>query len=50
MLGPKGKENAKGLASSSFLAINAKGEKIFSPKQKDRTTKFSKFLKCLFFN
>jgi hypothetical protein len=28
----------KGLSSSPFLAIYAKGEKILSPKQKDRTT------------
>jgi hypothetical protein len=28
----------KGLSSSPFLALNAKGEKILSPKQKDRTT------------
>jgi hypothetical protein len=27
---------------SPFLAINAKGEKILSPKLKDRTTKYSK--------
>jgi hypothetical protein len=38
ILGPKGGENIKGLQSSPFLAINAKGEKILSPKQKDRTT------------
>jgi hypothetical protein len=28
----------KGLSSSSFLAINAKEEKVLSPKQKDRNT------------
>jgi hypothetical protein len=28
----------KGLSKSLFLAINAKGEKVLSPKQKDRTT------------
>jgi hypothetical protein len=27
---------------SPFLAINAKGGEIFSPKQKDRTTNFKK--------
>jgi hypothetical protein len=32
-----------GLSSSSFLAINVKGEKLIGPKQKDRTTNmFSK--------
>jgi hypothetical protein len=38
VLGPKGGENNKGLSSSPFLAINAKGENVLSPKQKDRTT------------
>jgi hypothetical protein len=33
-------ENKIGLSKSPFLAINAKGEKILSPKQKDRTTNF----------
>jgi hypothetical protein len=33
-----GEKDEKGLSSSPFLAINAKGEKILSPKQKDRTT------------
>jgi hypothetical protein len=33
-----GGESIRGLSKSPFLAINAKGEKIFSPKQKDRTT------------
>jgi hypothetical protein len=33
-----GRKYKRGLSSSSFLAINAKGEKILSPKQKDRTT------------
>jgi hypothetical protein len=34
----------KGLSSSSFLAINAKEEKVLSPKQKDsnNNSKFSK--------
>jgi hypothetical protein len=32
----------KGLSRSPFLAINAKGETVLSPKQKDRTT-ISKF-------
>jgi hypothetical protein len=45
VLGPKGGESIKGLQSYPFLAINAKGEKILSPKQKDRTTTISKFLK-----
>jgi hypothetical protein len=31
-------EKVKGLSSSPFLAINVKGEKVLSPKQKDRTT------------
>jgi hypothetical protein len=35
-------ENSKGLSKSPFLAINAKGERILSPKQKDRTTTISK--------
>jgi hypothetical protein len=43
MLGPKGGENARGLSSSLFLAINDKGEKRLSPKQKDRTTISKKF-------
>jgi hypothetical protein len=30
---------------SSFLALNAKGEKVLGPKQKDRTTTFSKIQK-----
>jgi hypothetical protein len=38
ILGPKGGENIRGLSSSPFLAINAKWEKVLSPKQKDRTT------------
>jgi hypothetical protein len=40
-----GGESKKGLSKSPFLAINAKGEKILSPKQKDRTNKYSKILK-----
>ena len=39
----------QGLSCSLFLALNAKGEKILSPKQKDRTT-ISKFLNNKFFN
>jgi hypothetical protein len=35
----------QGLQRSPFLAINAKGEKILSPKQKDRTTTISKIFK-----
>jgi hypothetical protein len=40
VLGSHGGENAKGLSSSPFLAINAKGGENIkpSPKQKDRTT------------
>jgi hypothetical protein len=38
LLAPKGGENNQGLSSSPFLALNAKGEKILSPKQNDRTT------------
>jgi hypothetical protein len=45
MLGPNRGENAKGLQRSPFLVINAKGEKILSPKQKDRTTTISKIQK-----
>jgi hypothetical protein len=36
----------KGSQSSSFLAINAKGDKVLSPKQNDRTTIFKKL--CIF--
>jgi hypothetical protein len=55
----KGGEYIKGLQRSPFLALNAKGEKILSPKQKDRTTTIFKIFemkdligihKCLFFN
>jgi hypothetical protein len=35
----------KGSQKTPFLAINAKGGEILSPKQKDRTTKFQKKLK-----
>jgi hypothetical protein len=38
VLGPKGGESSKGLQSYPFLAINAKGDKVLSPKQKGRTT------------
>jgi hypothetical protein len=37
------KGELKGPQDSSFLAINAKGEKVLGPKQKDHTTTFSKF-------
>jgi hypothetical protein len=40
-----GEKVIKGLQRSPFLAINAKGEKILSPKQRDRTTTISNFLK-----
>jgi hypothetical protein len=54
----KGGESKKGLSKSPFLAINAKGGEILSPKQKDRTTNFKNFRnedlfgyhKSLFFN
>jgi hypothetical protein len=39
-MGEKGK---KGSQESPFLAINAKGGEILSPKQKDRTTNFKIF-------
>jgi hypothetical protein len=38
-----GGENKEGSQKSPFLAINAKGGEILSPKQKDRTTNFKKF-------
>jgi hypothetical protein len=38
-------EKIKGLSKTPFLAINAKGGEILSPKQKDRTTKLQKFSK-----
>jgi hypothetical protein len=41
-------ESLKGLTKSPFLAINAKGGEILSPKQKDRTTIFRKFLIDIF--
>jgi hypothetical protein len=34
----KGEKDAKGLSTSPFLAINAKGGKVLSPKQKVCTT------------
>jgi hypothetical protein len=37
-------ENEKGSQQSSFLAINAKGGEILSPKQKDRTTNFKNLI------
>jgi hypothetical protein len=48
----------EGSQVSLFLAINAKGGEILSPKQKDRTTNFKNFRnedlfdfhKSLFFN
>jgi hypothetical protein len=39
-----GERILKELSKSPFLAINAKGERILSPKQKERTTIISKFL------
>jgi hypothetical protein len=38
----------KGLSMSLFLAIHAKGGESISPKQKDRTTTFRKFLIDIF--
>jgi hypothetical protein len=38
-----GGESTKGLSMSPFLAIDAKGGEILSPKQKDRTTILKKF-------
>jgi hypothetical protein len=38
-----GEKIKKGLYKSPFLAINAKGGEILSPKQKDCTTNFKKF-------
>jgi hypothetical protein len=38
----------KGLTKSPFLAVNAKGGESISPKQKDRTTTFRKFLNDIF--
>jgi hypothetical protein len=35
-------EKVQGLSKSPFLAINAKGGEILSPRQKDRTTNFKK--------
>jgi hypothetical protein len=37
------KVKKEGSQTSPFLAINAKGGEILSPKQKDRTTNFKKF-------
>jgi hypothetical protein len=41
-------ESLKGLIKSPFLAINAKGGEILSPKQKDRTTTLWIFLIDIF--
>jgi hypothetical protein len=38
----------KGSQKTPFLAINAKGGEILSPKQKDRTTTFQKNLIDIF--
>jgi hypothetical protein len=51
-------EKYKGSQKSPFLAVNAKGGEILSPKQKDRTTNFKNleikiyliFTKVCFFN
>jgi hypothetical protein len=42
LLVPMGKKVTQGLSQSPFLAINAKGEKILNPKQKNRTTNLKK--------
>jgi hypothetical protein len=39
-----GEKVQKGLSTSPFLAINAKGGEILSPKQKDRTTNFKNLI------
>jgi hypothetical protein len=41
---PKGRKYKKGLSISPFLAINAKGGEILSPKQKDRTINFKNLI------
>jgi hypothetical protein len=38
-----GRKDKKGSQTSPFLAINAKGGEILSPKQKDHTTNFKNF-------
>jgi hypothetical protein len=43
-----GEKVSKGSQESPFLAIIAKGGEILSPKQKDRTTTFRKFLIDIF--
>jgi hypothetical protein len=45
---PFGRKMQKGSQSLRFWRLMSKGEKILSPKQKDRTTTISKFLKWSF--
>jgi hypothetical protein len=42
VLGPKGGENAKGLSSSPFLALDAKGGQNIKPKAKRTAPPFQK--------
>jgi hypothetical protein len=42
------RERTKGSQVLRFWRLMPKGEKLLSPKQKDRTTTISKFHKCLF--
>jgi hypothetical protein len=46
-LAPKGEKNAKGLSSSLFLAINAKGGESIKPKAKGPHHHFKKIHKCV---
>jgi hypothetical protein len=41
-------ENSKGLSSSLFLVINAKGGESIKPKEKDRNTNFKNFTNVYF--
>jgi hypothetical protein len=48
VLGPKWGENAKGLSSSLFLAINAKGGESIKPKAKGPHHHFQNFRNTFF--
>jgi hypothetical protein len=48
VLGPKGGENAKGLSSSPFLAINAKVGESLKPKAKGPHHHLKKFQMFVF--
>jgi hypothetical protein len=50
VLGHKGGENARGLSSSPFLAINAKGGESIKPKAKGPHRHFLKILKYICFS